>query len=1117
MAEENNEIKEVENIEERTGKEFIHLHNHTEYSLLDGAAKIKELVAKAAKEGASALAITDHGNIYGSIKFYKACQEKKIKPILGIETYIVEDRKVGVRKEKRYHLILLAKNYNGFKNLMRLSSIAFIEGFYERPRIDFELLSQYHDDLICLSACIAGEVPKKLINNDYEGAKEVATKYKNLFGDDYYIEIQNHGIREELEIYPLLMQLANELDIKTVITNDLHYIEKEDAKAHDILLCMQTGAKKDDPDRMRFPNDNFYYKSYDEMLECARGNEELLKTSLEIADKCNIEIPFHVYVNPVYKKIGNCKDDMEFLRYKTFEGLKERYEVVTDEIKKRATYELGVIEEMKFPSYFLVVWDYIEWARNNGVPVGPGRGSGAGSIVAYALGITQIDPLKYDLIFERFLNPERKSMPDIDVDFCSVGREKVIDYVRKEYGEDQVCQIITFGTMKIKNALKSVGRVYGVPFDEMNKLCKNLKPVYDKSVKIKDLLTKVDPSEIEKAQKAGKEIQDYYVPELAQQYETNDLYKEIIDVAAKLQNLPQSRGKHAAGVVICGKKLIDVTALSRNGDDITTAFDMSESEELGLLKMDFLALNTLTDIDGTLKFIKEYHNKTIDFSKLQYDDEKVFNMLGEGDTDMVFQLESSGMKDFMTKLKPNSLEEIIAGVSLYRPGPMQYIKDYIHNKFNPDQIKYPVDSIKDILKTTYGIVVYQEQAMKITQVMADFTMGGADTFRKVISKKKLEAIAEQGQKFVDGCINKKGIDEKIANDMWDRLKEFGKYAFNKSHAAAYSVVTYQTAYLKYYYFVEYVCSVLNNRIGKSDETTKYIGVAVKKGVKVLKPDINKSKAVFIPEDGNIRYGLACLKNVGVQAVNQIVQEREKNGPFSTFEDFISRVDSRLVNKKMMESLIKGGAFDLFGYSRATLLANYEEIARIENEKKGESDSLQLKFDLSFDQEEYKYKIVEDSNINKMLDEKEVSGRFITGSPFDGHEEAMKDFTFNTSMLFEADETDKENDDSNQEEGNIVYKVKEGQLIRFGGIISSISIKFTKKNTKYAQVVITDDFGDLDMTIFGRTYEKYMTLLQKNEFVIISGKITFENDKPKIDIMNMRKWDIYGENQYSSEK
>jgi len=1088
-------------------KEFIHLHNHTEYSLLDGCTRIEALVKEAKAQGARAVAITDHGNVYGAIKFYEACQKHGVKPIIGCEFYICEDH--NVKSKERYHLILLSKNINGFRNLMKLSSIGYVEGFYDRPRIDFNDLAKYSKDLICLSACVAGGVSRHIVDplsdDPYGDALAYAKRTQALFAEgDYYIELQNHYIKEELQALPLLRKLAREIGAKTVATNDLHYLRKSDYMAHDVLLCIQTAKDYDDPNRFRFPNDEFYYKTYDEMLAVI-GEEESLDNTIEIADKIDLVIPFKEYTIPVYVPPEGYVDDKDYLRKMAYAGLKERYGEITPEIKERADYELNTIITMGFASYYLIVWDFINYAKSHGIPVGAGRGSGVGSIIAYAIKITNVDPLKYDLIFERFLNSSRQTMPDFDVDFCSDRREEVIDYVRRKYGEDHVTQIITFGKMKKKNAIKNVCRVFKIPFAESNALVKNITD-NDKAVHIPDLLNPDSP---------------HAVPELIEQYRSNDLYKKIFDIAIQLEDLPRDRGKHAAGVIICSVPVSEKIALSRNGDDITTQFDMVECENLGLLKMDFLALKTLTDIKMAQTFVEKYENKHVDFDELGYEDQEVYKMIGDGETDTVFQLESSGMKVFMKQLKPTLLEEIIAGVSLYRPGPIDNVPNYVYNKQHQDKIVYEYPALEPVLKSTYGIIVYQEQAMRITQVLAGYTLNEADNFRKFISKKKVDQIPMQRKKFTDGCIAK-GIDAAFAEKMWNDLETFGQYAFNKSHAAAYAVLTYQTAFYKHYYPVEYLCSVMNNRLGNPDDTTKYLKLIKDMGIKLLPPDINESEGLFLPENGCIRYGLVCIKNVGKAAIDDVVKERNQNGKFENFSDFVRRVPMDALNRRMLESLIKGGAFDCFGLNRSTLMANYENILNMEIDAKHLMNSGQLCFDFMLSQD-YKYTEVRESRRVKLMNEKEVLGRYLSGHPLDGYEEEFKEFNFDTTKILPVNlsETSDEGFEGTEEEDEIeeTYQVNDGDRVYFGGMLSGVTIKTSKKTGKrWGYATIEDLYGSAEIVFYTRVLEQYKQLLIDDNLVKIKGKISMSpGSPPRIEVLSVTGWTLQEKEELSDNR
>lgn len=1072
--------------------EFIHLHNHTEYSLLDGCTRIDALAKKAAEDGARAVAITDHGNMYGAIKFYKACKKNKVKPIIGCEYYVADDLNLKNKENnKRYHLILLAKSFKGFQNLSKLSSIGFVDGFYDRPRIDLNVLKDYTEDVICLSGCIAGALSQILLDDTrsdpYADALAYAKNMKDMFAEgDYYIEVQNHGLKEEIEVMPKLKQIAKDIGVKCVATNDLHYLNKSDAHAHDVLLCIQTAKDYDDPTRFRFPNDEFYYKSYDEMMAVIK-DEELLANTIEIADKVNIDIPFHIYCIPYYQPPEGFDNDAAYLRSMAFDGLKMRYGEITPEIKERAEYELDTIINMGFASYYLIVWDFINYAKQHDIPVGAGRGSGVGSIVAYAIRITEVDPLKYDLIFERFLNSSRQTMPDFDVDFCSDRREEVIDYVRKKYGYDHVTQIITFGKMKKKNAIKNVARVFKIPFSESNALVKNITD-NDKHVHINNL---IDPMDI------------HSVPELVDMYQNNPQYKDIFDIAMQLEDLPRDRGKHAAGVIICPVPVADKVPLSRNGDDITTQFDMVECEELGLLKMDFLALKTLTDVKMASDYAKKYQGKEVNFEKLGYEDQEVYEMIGNGETDTVFQLESGGMKSFMRQLRPTLLEEIIAGVSLYRPGPMDYIPKYVYNKMHQSEIDYRHPLLEPILKTTYGIVVYQEQAMRITQVLAGYTLNEADNFRKLISKKKVDQLPIEKKKFISGCVEH-GVDEGFATTLWGELEAFGNYAFNKSHAAAYAVLTYQTAYLKHYFPVEYLCAVMNNRINNPDDTTKYLKLIKDMGIKLLPPDINESEGLFLPENGGIRYGLVCIKNVGRAAVDGIVKEREANGKFTDFSDFVRRVPMDALNKRMLESLIMGGAFDCFGKNRATLMGNYEFILDAELKSKSLLEGGQMFFDFMV-QDEYKYHEMQENRRMKLMNEKEVLGRYLSGHPLDGYEDEFKKFSFNTTMLLPVNTDDDEEDDTDEENKEYVYQVNNGDRVSFGGLLSGVTMKVSKSGQRWGVAILEDFYGSTEVLFYNKVITDYKQYLVDDALVRVTGRIKLDDRGPKVELTSVKPW------------
>lgn len=1104
---------------------FIHLHVHTEYSLLDGAAKIGKLVDNVIKQGAPAIAMTDHGNMYGAIQFYDTCKAKGIKPIIGCELYVVDDMyrkegRINDESNKPYHLVLLAKSHKGFMNISKLSSLAYIEGQYYKPRIDLEHLKDYTEDVICLSACLAGAIPRLLLKNDYEGAKEYALKLKSMFAEgDFYIELQNHGLPEQHETNPLLVKIAREIGVKCVATNDVHYINRSDSEMQDILLCIQTGKYEDDVDRMRFPNDEFYLKNREEMEEVLGWCEEALETPYEIIDKCDIKFVYNEYQLPDYPCPRNLTP-AEYLRELTYEGLERRYGTITDEIKERAETELDVIISMGFPQYYLIVWDFIFWARANDIPVGYGRGSGVGSIVAYAIGITNVDPLKYDLIFERFLNKDRTSMPDFDIDICFDRRGEVIQYVKNKYGADHISQIITFGKMKKKQAIKDVARVFRLPFSEVSTLTKNIDfGGDDKKVHIMDMLT---PN--------GK----YCVNELLELYNTNPQYKKILDIAAQIEDMPRNTGMHAAGVVIYKNPAMETIPLAKNGDEITTQFNMIEVEKLGLLKMDFLALMTLTDIKRAHDYVLKAHGVDVDFDKLGYDDEETYKMISAGDTAAVFQLENGGMRKFMSKFTPRNLEDIIAGISLYRPGPMDNIPQFIENRLHPENIPYKHHSLEPILNVTSGIMVYQEQAMMITRKLAGYDMTRADAFRAIISKKKVDKIPIEREVFVHGlreksddpnkrgdfvrdangnikipgCIEN-GIPEDIALAVFAEMEKFASYAFNKSHAAAYAVLSYITAYYKRYYPVEFMAAVINNRIDKPDDTKKYMAVLKDMGIAILQPDINKSFPYFSPEINSIRYGLACIKNVGMSAMEEAIKERETNGLYKDLYDFIYRNRARL-NKRMIECLIRGGAFDCFGMSRATLIANYEQIISFVDAKKKRENSDQLDLFAMLGEEEvgYKYDIIKEySNRDKLLAEKELLGMYVTGHPLAGYEKEFEDFNFNTSMLpkqnAESDDEDEENLNELQEESSIYDNME----VRTGGLITDVSIKRTRDGKEMAIITVEDMYDRIEVIIMARALLSVKKHLKTETLVRLNGRLSLRDGEARIYCSNLAPWDL----------
>ncbi|MDR0751647.1 MAG: DNA polymerase III subunit alpha [Christensenellaceae bacterium] len=1100
-------------------KVFVHLHNHTEYSLLDGAAKIKDLVKKAVESKAPAVAMTDHGNVYGAIKFYNECNNNNIKPIIGCEFYLADDMydhsggnaSDDDWKNKRYHLILIAKNHEGFKNLARLSSLAFIDGFYYKPRIDLKTLAKYSDNLICLSACIAGAIPQLLLANRYIDAKAYAQRLKNLFADgDFYIELQDHGLEEEKRVNPLLFQISRELNVKCVATNDIHYINQSDAEMHHVLLCIRTNKKIDESDGLRFPSDNFYYKTYDEMHSILGqyNNGEALATTLEIADKCNIEFKFKEYKIPKYECMNNMPPD-EFLKKIAYEGLIKRYGKITEEIRARAESELEVIIGMGFSEYYLIVWDFIFYAKQNDIPVGAGRGSGVGSLIAYAIEITNVDPLKYGLIFERFLNWNRTTMPDFDVDFCYNRRSEVIDYVKNKYGADRISQIITFGKMKTKAAIKDVARVYRIPYNDVTEITKGLNTLKLQS----DNTGKTIPITI------GSVINKnspYAIEEIIARYNSDEQYKKVFDIAMQIEGLPRNTSIHAAGVVIYKEPAIDMMPLAKNGNEITTQFDLGEVENLGLLKMDFLALITLTDVKMAHDYVLKNTGFDINFEKLGYEDPQVYSFIGTGETDAVFQLEGGGMKKFMIQLRPKNLEDIIVGISLYRPGPMDAIPGYLKNRENPQKIEYKHELLKPILELTYGTIVYQEQAMMITRVLAGYDMTRADHLRTIISKKKTSLIPEERKVFIygkhsdgidiPGCVGN-NVPKEIGEKVFDEMESFASYAFNKSHAAAYAVLSYETAYYRYYYPTEYMTAVLNNRIGKPEDTKKYMNVIKNMNIQILQPDINKSGTFFLPSGKNIRYGLACIKNIGVKIMDQIIEERKTSGPYKDLVDFISRVSFTNMNTRSYESLIKGGAFDCFGQTRCALILNLDGAIKCAKQIAKQMDSNQYNIFGALDIVPQNYNFIwhEEYPIReKLLMEKEVLGMYISGHPLAGHEKEFDSFSFNTSML---SQTHLEKDDEEEDEIQAEVTLQDGKHISCGGIISDVEVKRTSAGHEFAIFSLEDLYDKIEVSVYTQVFAAKKSLIANDALVRIKGNLKLRDEIFKIVATDISPWNI----------
>jgi DNA polymerase-3 subunit alpha len=1117
-------------------EKFVHLHNHTEFSLLDGAARIKKLIDVTCERGWPAVAITDHGNMYGALQFYTACLQKGIKPIIGTEFYVCNDLQNKAGKQTLYHQILIAKNNEGYKNLLKLNSIAYKDGFYYKARIDFKTLEKYSNGLICLSACLAGIIPQQILSNQYEEAEKTAIWFKNLFREDFYLEIQNHGIPEQQEVNKYLKSISQKHGIKLVATNDVHYINKEDAEMQDVLMCVQMGKKVDDPDRLKFSTDQFYYKTYEEMQEAMQGYEEALLTPLEIADKCDIVLRSkeHGDIIGIDKKYvlpdsenfipkyipENGMTPFEFLKYLTYKGLKEKYKEITPEIENRANSELDIINEQGFVDYFLIVWDYINYAQENDIPVGPGRGSGAGSIVAYASGITKVDPLKYGLIFERFIHKERVSMPDFDVDFDYDRRVEVIEYVRQKYGEDQVALIVTFGTMAAKNAIRDVARTLNVPYAETDKITKLIPGKLPKGIKKPPVLKYYFGT-------TGKpENEQFVIPELRQFYNEDPTIKKIADMAIKLEGSPRNTSTHAAGVLIAPDRVDGYVPLTRNGEDIATQFNMIELEHLGLLKMDFLGLRTLTDIDKAIKYVKKDKGIDIDFYAMEYDDSKVYELISSGYTDAIFQLESDGMKKFMKDLKPDCLEDIIAGVSLYRPGPMDSIPRYVKNKQNPSQVTYADPCLEPILNVTYGCIVYQEQVMKVFQVMGGYNMGQADNVRRIMGKKKVEKMPAEKKKFIEGWEDptgranipgalKLGISKEVAEQVFSEMEAFASYAFNKSHAAAYAYLSYQTAYLKCYHEIEFLCAVLNNRITNADEIKKYVTYIKSEGFEVYPPDINNSESYFSVEKGNFRFGLAAIKNVGINLIDNIIAEREKNGPFTDFMDFIKRIDSQAHNKRCLESLILAGAFDSFGIFRSQLINVYETaVSRVQQQRKSQASGQFSLFDVfSSDvsknklEDKLEYPNIKEFNKDaKLKFEKEVVGIYISGHPLDEFLDKFKEYNLTSDKIRPAESEDSELSDSEEE---VIYsaELENDMKVTCGGIITEIRKTVTKNgNKEMGFAKIEDLYGIIDLTFFPNNYKRLKHLLVEDSMATFVGKLNLrDGEKPTVLVDDIIPW------------
>lgn len=1089
---------------------FVHLHTHTEYSLLDGSNKIKNYVSRVKELGMNAAAITDHGNMFGVINFYREANKQGIKPIIGCEVYVAPnsrfDKELTGGEDRYYHLILLAENNIGYKNLMKIVSAGYVEGFYYRPRVDMEILNQYHEGIICLSACLAGEVQRYISKGLYEEAVKQAVKYRDCFGEgNYYLELQDHGIPEQKTVNQALLRMSKELNIPLVATNDIHYTKAEDAESHDLLLCIQTGKKVDDEDRMRYEGGQFYVKSEDEMKTLFPYALEALENTQKIADRCNVTIEFGNYHLPPFD-VPEGYTSRTYIEKLCEEGLQRKFhDECTDPekadklkvLKDRIEYELNIIDNLGFVNYFLIVSDFIKYAKNNGVSVGPGRGSAAGSLVSYCLDIIEINPIDFDLYFERFLNPYRVSMPDIDTDFSPEGRYKVIDYVVEKYGRDHVCQIVTFGTLAAKGVLKDVVRVLDKPIELGNRLSK---------------LVPFDPKiTLDKALEAN--------PEFKALYDTDEEVRYIVDMGRKLEGLPRQTSIHAAGVLISPERVDEFVPMAQSKDgSITTQFEAPVLEELGLLKMDFLGLRNLTVIDDTVENVLRNRGISVDMANIDMNDAGVYQMIGRGETEGVFQLESPGMTSFMTRLKPRNLEDIIAGIALYRPATIPFIDPYIDAKNNPGSETYLCPQLEPILSETSGSLIYQEQVLRIVQDLAGFPMGLADNFRRAISKKKEEVIAERRKIFIyggnevitdkqgnreevdiPGCI-KNGIPEKIADEIYNWIVQYSSYGFNKSHAAAYAHVTYQTAYLRHHYPVEYMASLISSVLGNPKKVPEYIAAVRAQGIEILPPNINEGFAGFSASGDKILFGLASVRGVGWNVIDEIVIERDKNGPYTDLEDFVSRLSSKEVNKRTVESLILSGAFDCFGNTRKQLMAVYEQIIeRITKQKKDSISGQMSLFDFAPEEEKQNYKtkmpdVGEFDKETKLRYEKEMLGVYVSGHPLEEYAKYLKAQTTHMSTDFYLSEDDGEDVMDPSMDGK-ESKVNDGDRVIIGGIVENLEKKFSKKNgDSYAVCVVEDLAGSVECMIWHKTYEEVKGWLAENEKVIIEGRAKIEEDR-----------------------
>ena len=1082
---------------------FVHLHSHTAYSLLDGSNKISEYVKRVKELGMDSAAITDHGVMFGVIEFYQECVKKGVRPILGCEVYVAPESRLskekGESENRFYHLVLLAENNTGYQNLIKLVSLGFTEGFYYKPRIDLEILEKYHEGLIALSACLAGEIPRAIVRGMKQDADDAALRLKRIMGEgNFFLELQDHGISEQTTVNMALMEMSKRLDIPLVATNDVHYTYAEDADAHDILLCLQTQKKLDDQDRMRYVGGQYYVKSEEEMRALFPYAQEAIDNTAKIAARCNVEIEFQNYKLPHYD-VPEGFTSKSYLVKLCEDGLANRYEEITQELKDRLNYELGVIENMGFVDYFLIVWDYINFCRQNDIPVGPGRGSAAGSLVSYCLRITDIDPIRYDLLFERFLNPSRRSMPDIDVDFSDEKRDQVINYVSEKYGKDHVVQIGSFGKMLAKGVIRDVARVMDLPYSEASKIAKMV------------------PNQLGITLDEALDLN----PEFKELYNTDEQIHHLIDMCRKLEGLPRNTSTHAAGVVICPDAADNYVPLfSRGGEEVLTQFEKETVEHLGLLKMDFLGLRTLSLIRNAVDMVKTDHGVDIDIEAIDLNEKKSLELIGTGNTDGVFQLESAGMKSFMKELKPKSFEDIIAGISLYRPGPMSFIPKYIEGKEHPESVTYACPELEPILSATYGCIVYQEQVMQIVRTLAGYSMADADAIRKAMSKKNQDYIDEGRQSFVEGDVDKniegsvhRGIDVNVANRIYDSMVDFGQYAFNKSHAACYAVVAMRTAYLKAHYPVEFMAALLTSVIGNPTKIARYIMSCREMGIKILPPDVNVGDIGFTAEDGNIRYPMVAIKSIGYPITKRIIEERHLRGPYKDIRDFVLRVgdSGSEVGKRVIENLIKAGAMDCFGANRQQLMCAYDQIlANVHKERKNTMTGQMSLFDMpgTEDSKPLTYKIIlpdlpEYPKEELLGYEKEVLGIYLSGHPIEEYQELWKKKITNTTEDFKTTEVGLEGEEGEvnaqmpertSPENEDPDKLHGGEEVTVGGIISEIKTKFTKRDDIMAFVTLEDMLGTVEVIVFPKAYERNRPKLEEGKRVFISGRVTDDDDR-----------------------